>query len=169
MAGVRLQGRTALVTGSDSGIGRATAVAFAEEGADVVVTYLEDADGAAGTAEAVEATGRRALVVRLDTSDEGSVGRAFDRAVETFGTVDLLVNNGGVDASGTPVAKLTTEVWDKAIRTNLYGYFFCARRFAQLRLAAGGGARSSTSPRCTRTSRTRAARTTTAPRAPSGC
>ena len=139
MAGTQLHGRTALVTGSDSGIGQAVAIAFAEQGADVVVTYLHDADGAGRTRQAVEAAGRRALVARLDTSDETSVAQVFDQAAATFGTVDLLVNNGGVDASGTPVAELSTEVWDKAIRTNLYGYFFCARRFIQLRMAAPGG------------------------------
>ena len=63
----------------------------------------------------------------------------FDQAVDTFGSVDILMNNAGVDASGIPVAELSTEVWDRAIRTNVYGYFFCCRRFAQLRLAAGGG------------------------------
>ena len=63
----------------------------------------------------------------------------FDQAVDAFGSVDLLMNNAGVDTSGTPVAEFSTEVWDRAIRTNVYGYFFCCRRFAQLRLAAGGG------------------------------
>jgi glucose 1-dehydrogenase len=135
----RLDGRTALITGSDSGIGQATAAAFAEEGADVVITYLEDAAGAEQTRKAVEGAGRRALVVQCDVSDEAQVESLFDQAVQAFGTVDVLMNNAGVDASGTPVAELTTEVWDKAIRTNLYGYFFCCRRFAQIRTAAGGG------------------------------
>ena len=139
MAETRLQGRTALITGSDSGIGQATAIAFAEQGADVVITYLDDADGAAKTQKSVEAAGGRALVAQLDVSDETSVERVFEQAVATFGAVDLLVNNAGVDASGKPVAELPTETWDRAIRTNLYGYFFCARRFAQLRIATGGG------------------------------
>jgi glucose 1-dehydrogenase len=135
----RLDGRTALITGSDSGIGQATAVAFAEEGADVVITYLEDADGAEQTRKAVEAAGRRAIVVQCDVSQEAQVEALFDQAVQTFGTVHILMNNAGVDASGTKVAELSTDVWDKAIRTNLYGYFFCCRRFAQIRTAAGGG------------------------------
>jgi glucose 1-dehydrogenase len=62
----------------------------------------------------------------------------FDAAVAEFGTLDILMNNAGVDASGKPVAELDTQTWDRAIRTNLYGAFFCARRFIQLRLAAGG-------------------------------
>jgi glucose 1-dehydrogenase len=135
----RLDGRIALITGSDSGIGQATAVEFAREGADVVVHYLHDADGAERTRTGVRTAGRRAVVTRADLSDETEVEGMFDAAVAEFGTVDVLMNNAGVDASGTPVAELSTEVWDRAIRTNLYGYFFCARRFAQLRLAAGGG------------------------------
>jgi glucose 1-dehydrogenase len=135
----RLHGKTALITGSDSGIGQATAVAFAEEGADLVITYLEDADGAEQTRKAVESAGRKAIVVQCDVSEEAQVESLFDRAMQEFGTVDILMNNAGVDASGTKVAELSTKVWDRAIRTNLYGYFFCCRRFAQIRIAAGGG------------------------------
>ena len=139
MADDRLAGKVALITGSDSGIGQATATAFAKEGADVVVHYLHDAEGADETRAAVAAAGRRAIVVRADVSDEDDVANLFDEAVKAFGAVDILVNNAGVDASGKPVAELPTEVWDRAIRTNVYGYFFCCRRYVQLRLAAGGG------------------------------
>lgn len=135
----RLAGKTALITGSDSGIGQATAVQFAKEGADVVVHYLEDSDGADQTRKAVEAEGRRAIVVQADVSDEEQVKAMFDHAENSFGALDILVNNAGVGASGTEVAELSTEVWDRAIRVNLYGYFFCCRRFAQIRTAAGGG------------------------------
>ena len=134
----RLEGRVALITGSDSGIGHATAVEFAREGADLVVHYLHDADGAERTRAAVTAEGRTAIVVQADVSDEDQVAAMFDQAVEALGSVDILMNNAGVDASGKPVAELSTEVWDRAIRTNVYGPFFCCRRFAQLRLAAGG-------------------------------
>ncbi len=139
MTAGKLDGKVAIITGSDSGIGQATAVEFAKEGADVVVNYLEDADGAARTREGIEQAGRRALVVQADISDEDQVGSLFDEAVQAFGVVDILMNNAGVDASGSPVAELSTEVWDKAIRTNVYGAFFCCRRFVQLRQAAGGG------------------------------
>jgi len=138
MAAQRLDGKVALITGSDSGIGQASAIEFAAEGADVVVHYLEDADGAEKTRAAVVAAGRQALVVQADVSDEDQVASMFDQAIEAFSSVDILMNNAGVDASGTPVAELSTEVWDRAIRTNVYGYFFCCRRFAQLRLSAGG-------------------------------
>jgi len=134
----RLDGKVALITGSDSGIGQASAVEFAREGAHIVVSYHSDADGAEQTREAVQAQGRRAIVVQCDVSQEHQVEAMFDEAVQTFGTLDVLMNNAGVDASGTKIAELSTEVWDRAIRTNVYG-FFCCRRFAQIRTAAGGG------------------------------
>ncbi len=137
MADGRLQGKVALITGSDSGIGQATAEEFAREGADVVVHYLDDVDGAESTRRTVESAGRRAVVVQADISDEHAVDAMFDRAVEAFGAVDILVNNAGVDASGKEVADLATEVFDRAIRTNLYGAFFCCRRYIQLRKASG--------------------------------
>jgi len=134
----RLRDKVALITGSDSGIGQATAIGFAREGADVVVNYLEDKDGAEHTREQVEAAGRRAIVVQADVSDEDQVGVMFDKALEEFGTVDILMNNAGVDASGTEIADLSTEDWDKTIKTNVYGYFFCCRRFINVRKGAGG-------------------------------
>ncbi len=134
----RLLGKVALITGADSGIGQATAVAFAAEGADVVITYLHDAEGAASTRQQVEAAGRKAIVVQVDISDETQVATAFDNAVEAFGTVDILMNNAGLDASGTEVGELATDVWDRAIRTNVYGPFFCCRRFIQERKKQGG-------------------------------
>ena len=137
----RLQDRIALITGSDSGIGQATAIEFAKEGADLVVHYLEDAEGAEETRQEVEAQGRRAIVVQGDITDEDQVGRLFDDAVKEFGRVDILMNNAGVDASGDEVADLSTETFDNAIRTNLYGAFFCCRRYVQLRKSgseAGG-------------------------------
>ncbi len=137
----RLQDKIALITGSDSGIGSATAIEFAKEGADVVVHYLDDAEGAGETRQAVEAEGRRAIVVQADITDEQAVHRLFEEAVETFDRVDILMNNAGVDASGDAVADLSTETFDGAIKANLYGAFFCCRRFVQLRKsgAATGG------------------------------
>ena len=137
----RLDGKIALITGSDSGIGQGTAIEFAKEGADIVVHYLHDIEGAEKTRQAVEAHGRRAIVVQADISNETQVDRLFDEAVRAFGRVDILMNNAGIDASGKDVADLSTETWDTAIKTNLYGAFFCCRRFIQLRKtsAAVGG------------------------------
>ncbi len=139
MTAGRLEDKVALITGSDSGIGQATAKEFAIEGADVVVNYLNDAEGAEQTRKTVELEGRRAIVVQADIRDEDHVGSMFDQAVQAFGTVDILMNNAGVDASGKKVAELPTEAWEDAMRTNVYGPFFCCRRFVQLRTDAGGG------------------------------
>ncbi len=134
----RLQGRVALITGSDSGIGQATAIEFAREGADVVVHVLDDADGAEETCRSVEPAGRRAIVVQADVTDDHRVDRLFDQAIEGFGRVDVLMNNAGVDASGTEVVDLSTEVFDHALRANLFGAFFCCRRYVRARKANGG-------------------------------
>jgi glucose 1-dehydrogenase len=130
-----LKDRTALITGSDSGIGQATAIEFAKEGADVVVHYLDDADGAEHTRHQIDLHGGRAVVLQADISDEDEVSRLFDEAVDAFGHVDVLMNNAGVDASGDHVADLSTETFEKAIRTNVFGAFFCCRRYVQLRKA----------------------------------
>lgn len=134
-----LDGKVALITGSDSGIGQATAIEMAKEGADIVVNYLEDKDGAESTKQQVEAAGSRAIVVQADVSDEEAVSRLFDEAVGAFNRVDILMNNAGVDATGVPVAEMTTEQWHRSIRVNLDGYFFCCRRFIQLREEAKEG------------------------------
>jgi glucose 1-dehydrogenase len=135
----RLEGKIALITGSDSGIGQATAIELAKEGADIVIHYLEDQAGAEQTRAQVEAAGRRAMVVQADLSDEQQVEQMFDQAVKAFSTLDILMNNAGIDSAGVPVADMTTARWDKAMKTNLYGYFFCCRRFINLRKQAGGG------------------------------
>jgi len=137
----RLSGKVALITGSDSGIGQGTAIEFAKEGADVVVHYLEDRQGAEKTRREVEAAGHRAIVVQADVTDERQIDAMFDKAMQELGTIDILVNNAAVNLSGIQVADMKTEVWDKAIRTNLYGPFFCCRRFINIRKAAGGGGR----------------------------
>jgi glucose 1-dehydrogenase len=137
----RLDGKVALITGSDSGIGQGTAIEMAREGADIVVTYLEDRSGAEKTAEAVRATGRRALVEQLDVTDETAVERLFDRAIEELGRVDILMNNAGLDSAGKQVAEMDTARLEAAVRTNLFGYFWTCRRFIQERRKAGGGGR----------------------------
>jgi glucose 1-dehydrogenase len=138
----RLHGKVALITGSDSGIGQATAIEMAKEGADVVVHYHSDRDGAEETREHVEAAGRVATLVQADLSEEEGVEGLFDAALDGFDHIDILVNNAGIDASGTPVAELSTEVWDRALRTNLYAPFWACRRFINLqRQGKGNGGR----------------------------
>lgn len=134
----RLEGKTALITGSDSGIGQATAIEFAKEGANIVITYHTDEEGANETLLLVENEGGQGLVIKLDVSNEKDVERMFDEALEKFGTIDILMNNAAINGQGIKVEDLTTEEWDKAIKTNLYGYFFCIRRFIKIRKNDGG-------------------------------
>lgn len=103
----RLDGKVALITGSDSGIGPATAIEFAKEGADIVVTYVDDAEGAQQTQQVVEAAGQRASVVQADLREETQVATLFDKATAEFGTLHIMMNNAGVDAAGTKVAELS--------------------------------------------------------------
>lgn len=138
---LKLQDKVALITGSDSGIGQGIAIEFAMEGAHIVVNYLHDRAGAEHTADEVRRLGQRALVVQADVRDETAVARMFADALAEFTTVDILVNNAGVDSAGKHVADMDTETWDNAIRTNVYGAFFCTRRFINIRKAAGGGGR----------------------------
>jgi len=134
----RLDGRVAVITGSDSGMGRATAEAFALEGADVAVTFHTDENGAELTAQQISAAGRRALVRQLDVRDEESVARLFQEIDRAFGTPHILVNNAGMGSSGTPVADLSTKDFDDVIKTDLYGPFFCCREFVRRRRQEGG-------------------------------
>lgn len=134
----RLNSKIAIVTGADSGIGQATAEAFAKEGADVVVTYFSDEEGADGTRQKIETAGRRALVMQLDQRDLGAVEDLFEQTKETLGTPYILVNNAGVDSTGTPVSDMSPEEWDNTIKTNLYGPFYCCQQFIRARRSAGG-------------------------------
>ena len=135
----KLQDKVAFITGSDSGIGQATAIEFAREGADVVVHYLEDEQGANSTREQVEALGRRATVVQGDHGYEDQVERMFRAAFDAFGRVDIMMNNASVDASGTYVADLKIDDFERTMRSNLTGQLICCKHFINHRKAEGGG------------------------------
>lgn len=134
----KLDGKVALITGSDSGIGQASAIAFANEGADVVITYHSDKEGAEKTLEEIEKIGRKAIILQIDVSEEQQVEQMFDDALEAFGDLHILMNNAAINGQGIKVEDLPTEKWDTAIKTNLYGYFFCIRRFINIRKKMGG-------------------------------
>jgi glucose 1-dehydrogenase len=125
-----LKGQAAIVTGASSGIGWATAVALAEAGADVVVNYHGDADGADEAVARVRASevkhAGRAVAVRADVSDESDVERLFARTVDEFGGVDILVANAGIQKDA-PIAGMTLDDWRAVIDVNLTGVFLCAR------------------------------------------
>jgi glucose 1-dehydrogenase len=135
----KLENKVALITGSDSGIGQATAIELAKEGADIIITYHTDRQGAEKTLQAVKKEGRRGVVIQVDVGDEKEVEAMFDKGLDEFGTIDILMNNAGIDAAGIHVADMPTERWHKAIRTNLDGYFYCCRRFINIRKSKGGG------------------------------
>jgi len=134
----KLKGKIAIVTGSDSGIGRATAEAFAQEGASVVITYLHDRNGAAETRSKVEAAGARAVMVQCDQRDPPQVARLFQETEQKLGKPQILVNNAGIDSTGKQVADMPVEEWDNELRSNLYGPFYCCQQFIRARRAAGG-------------------------------
>jgi glucose 1-dehydrogenase len=125
----RLISEIAIVTGADSGIGQATAIAFAREGADVAITYMHDKEGAEHTQRQVEAQGGRAMVFQLDQRQPEEVENLFLTTQDVLGAPTILVNNAGVDATGTPVADMSLEDWDNTLRTNVYGPFFCCQQF----------------------------------------
>ena len=133
----QLSDRIALVTGSDSGIGRGIALAFAEEGADVVITWHTDEAGAQDTAEGVRGFGRRALVQQLEVKAPESVKAVFDAAAP-FGEIDILVNNAGLSGAHKPFVETTDTDFDDMLRTDLYGPFYCAREYVRRRGDRGG-------------------------------
>jgi glucose 1-dehydrogenase len=139
--GGKLDGWITVVTGGDSGMGRAIAEVYAREGADVAIVFHSDAKGAAETLRLVEQAGRRGLTAQVDVRDSAAVNRFFDEVRSRLGMPYVLVNNAGIGGAGAPVADLSDEKWDAAIRTDLYGPFHFARRFVQMRRLEGGGGR----------------------------
>ena len=125
----RLQDQVAIVTGGDSGIGRAVALAFAREGADVVIAYLEGEDeDAQVTGRLVEDAGRRAVLVPGDLTREEACRELVDRTVHELGRIDLLVNNAAYQmAQPGGIADITTEQFDRVMRTNLYAMFWLSK------------------------------------------
>lgn len=124
----KLQDRVALITGGDSGIGRAVAVLFAREGADVAIVYMpQEQVDADGTREAVGREGRRALSIPGDVRDSEFCRQAVERTVGEFGRVDILVNNAAFQQHQNAIEDLTEEQFDRTFKTNIYGYFFMAK------------------------------------------
>jgi NAD(P)-dependent dehydrogenase (short-subunit alcohol dehydrogenase family) len=124
----KLEGRAALVTGGDSGIGRAVSVLFAREGADVAIVYLPaEKSDARVTAKAVREAGRQCELVPGDVAQAGFCRRAVARTIEAFGRLDVLVNNAAFQQHQARLEDLSEEQWDRTFRTNIYGYFYMTR------------------------------------------
>jgi NAD(P)-dependent dehydrogenase (short-subunit alcohol dehydrogenase family) len=132
--------RTAIVTASDSGIGKATAVRLAEAGCDVGITWHRDREGAEATAEEVRLTGRKAEVRQLDLDDLTSAQAVIDDLADALGGVDVLVNNAGTGVD-TPFLELGLDEWDHVLRVDLTGAFLCAQAAARRMVAQGRGGR----------------------------
>jgi NAD(P)-dependent dehydrogenase (short-subunit alcohol dehydrogenase family) len=132
-----LAGKAALVTGGDSGIGRAVAVAFAKEGADVAIAFLDEDEDAAHTARLIEAEGRKAITIRGDLSREEECVRTVQETVDGLGGLHVLVNNIAYQSPVESLEELTTEQWDRTFKTNIYSYFWCTRA-ALAHLPEGG-------------------------------
>ena len=137
---MQLCDRTALITGSSSGIGRGVALAMAAAGADIVINHPSSRDAAAAenVASAVRALGRRALVLEADVADEGAVQSMVDRATAEFGHIDILVNNAGI-AAAAPVHELDVAVWDRVLAVHLRGTFLMTRAVLPQMYAHGYG------------------------------
>ena len=119
----RLAGKKTVITGADSGIGRAVAIAFAREGADVLISYLSEDDDARDTAKWVEDAGRRAVLVPGDLVDPAHCRSVIDRAVQEFGRIDVLVLNAAFQMSYESVEEIPDEEWDRTVATNLNAFF----------------------------------------------
>jgi len=123
----KLQDMVALITGGDSGIGRAVAVLYAREGADVAIVYLSERRDAEETRHHVEAEGRRCLLIEGDVKDAAFCRQSVQQTVQHFGRLDILVNNAAFQEHAESLEDITDERFDETLRTNVYGYFQMAR------------------------------------------
>jgi NAD(P)-dependent dehydrogenase (short-subunit alcohol dehydrogenase family) len=140
----RLTGKATVITGADSGIGKAVAIAFAREGADVLISYLNEHDDAKDTARLVEEAGRRAVLVAGDLSQREHCREVIDRAVAEFGRVDVLVNNAAYQMTHETLEEVTDEEWEYTFETNIHAMFrLCKAALPHMR--AGGSIINTTS------------------------
>jgi NAD(P)-dependent dehydrogenase (short-subunit alcohol dehydrogenase family) len=123
----RLKGQRAIITGGDSGIGRAVAIAYAREGADILISYLSEDEDARETAKLVEDAGRKAVLMAGDVSDANHCRAIVDRAVDEFGGVDILVNNAAHQATFKEIGDITDEEWDLTFRVNIHAMFYLSK------------------------------------------
>jgi 3-oxoacyl-[acyl-carrier protein] reductase len=134
----RLQGKTAIITGGNTGIGRAVALAYADEGADVAIAWIAREPEARSLIETIVAKGRRALAVRADVTAEDDVRALVAEARRSFGRIDILVNNAGIQRPQA-ITEMTVEDWDRMMAVHLRGAFLCCREVAPVMIAQRSG------------------------------
>lgn len=133
----KLAGRVALVTGADSGIGRAVALAYAREGADVLLSYLNEEEDAAASARAIQDAGRQAVKLPGDIADPAHCEALVQAAIDRFGRLDILVNNGATQTTRHALDEISNEEWDRTFRVNVYSQFYlCKAALPHLRPGA---------------------------------
>jgi len=137
-AGGRLHGRTALVTGGNTGIGRAVALAYADEGADVAIAWLDREPETQSLVAAIEARGRRALAPRCDVTDEQQVADTFARVAQAWGGIDIVVTNAGIQRP-QPIVEMALADWDRMMAVHLRGSFLVGREAARHMIPRGRG------------------------------
>lgn len=123
----KLEGKKAIITGGDSGIGRAVAIAFAREGADILISFLEETEDAEETAKYIKEAGKKAVLVKGDISEEDHCKKIIDKAVEEFGQIDILINNAAFQMSRESLQEIPSEEWDYTFRTNIYAMFWLCK------------------------------------------
>jgi NAD(P)-dependent dehydrogenase (short-subunit alcohol dehydrogenase family) len=123
----KLEGKAAIITGGDSGIGRAIALAFAREGADVLISYLNEEDDAQETRRVVEEAGKKCITVSGDISEEAHCRKIVQRATEEFGKIDILVNNAAFQMTHESIQELSSEEFDHTFRTNIFAMFYLCK------------------------------------------
>jgi 3-oxoacyl-[acyl-carrier protein] reductase len=134
----RLDGKIALVTGASRGLGRTIAIGFAKEGADVVVSYLNNEKAAKETANEITKIGRRAHLIQADVTNRKDIQRMFKDAEKHFNIIDILVNNAGINKRGW-FEEITDKDWDAIMETNLKGPFVCSQEIFPIMIKNGGG------------------------------
>jgi NAD(P)-dependent dehydrogenase (short-subunit alcohol dehydrogenase family) len=123
----KLEGKVALITGADSGIGRAIAIAYAREGADILISYLNEHDDADETAKWVQKEGRKVILVPGDICDENHCNELVWKAVKELGGIDILVNNAAFQRTYDSIADISADEWDETFRTNIYAPFYLSK------------------------------------------
>jgi glucose 1-dehydrogenase len=124
---IDLNGQRALITGANSGIGEAIAMALAEAGAEVAINYVTHPEAAEGVVQRIQAQGGKAMAIAADVSDAGAVAAMFRRLDEAWGGIDIMINNAGIDGGRALCWETETGSWQKVIEVNLIGSFLCAR------------------------------------------